>query len=140
MTRPDMSSEALAKRFPALAPAPTAKSAPAHTPTKAIPGALVEQCLRDAVPLLHEGAEDVLWSLVDRAKVLDANGNEDPVLIRSEARRVVEAHPYRVGERVIPEAVPQPPSGQPIGSGFKRHGSNALDETARRAKYPALNT
>jgi len=93
MTRPDMPSEALAGRYPALAPAPTAKPAPALTPTKSIPGELVQQCLRDAVPLLHDGAEEVLWSLVDRAKVLDANGNEVPALVRGEARRVVEAHP-----------------------------------------------
>ncbi|MCA0323829.1 MAG: hypothetical protein LCH60_14955, partial [Actinobacteria bacterium] len=76
MPAPDISEEALAKRYPALFPALTPKAAPASKPTKAIPGPLVQQCLRDAVPLLHEGAEEVLWSLVDRAKVLDANGNE----------------------------------------------------------------
>gem|GEM_PF-6631383 len=91
------------------------------------------------MPLLHEGAEEVLWSLVDRAKVLDANGNEDPARIRTEALRVVEAHPYLVGERVIPEAVPLPPSGRPTGSGFRRNrGPVGLTDDELRAKYPSL--
>ncbi|EAP99432.1 hypothetical protein JNB_04650 [Janibacter sp. HTCC2649] len=97
----------------------------------------VERVFRNATTWQDD---DLAVSVADLTECVDEDGDPDVDKIYGEAHRLVTERPYLKGPKgSLGSDVPHGPTAPLVGSGRRRYGQPALDESTLRRKYPALN-